>query len=97
MKIELRGLGSVEVSFEHVRFAKTDTASDYTVANVTYFPSNGAMEYCRGTATCSDCDQYCKRAGRRLALTRALRFSHLPRQIRRIIWTELQSRGVKFF
>lgn len=90
MKIQIGEGMEADVSFNHVRFAPSDTARDYTVAHVTW--EYGILI---GKAVCGKDDQYCKYAGRRMALTRAL--ACVPRENRRAIWTGLQKRGVRFY
>jgi len=80
----------VTVNFHHVRFGRGSTSRDYTVAILAY-----STEELRGVARCSKDDHYCRVTGRRLALTRAL--VNVPRETRKLIWTGLMKKGVRFF
>lgn len=90
MKIQV-GEGEAIVTFQHVRFSGVDGQRSYTTADITIQDRPCG----HGTAWCSRKDQFCKRTGRRIALTRAI--AALPTEIRRAVWTGLQAKGMRLF
>ena len=50
-----------------------------------------------GIAKAGHGDQFCKRTGRKLALTRALKQCNYDKTTRAKIWTVIKNRGVKIY
>ena len=87
----------VEISFVHRSKANYPNllVGETTSAHVTLFKAPGYLEKWSGTACVHPDDQYCKRIGRRIALTKAL--VGVDRETRRAIWNGLIQMGVRFF
>lgn len=95
MKIQIDEETTAEVTFVHENQANNPKiVNESTCAIVNIYHGELAVEYI-AFARLHPNDQYCKRIGRRVALTKAL--AGLPRGTRAMIWIQLQEQGVRFF
>lgn len=83
---------SIKIDWHHNVENKT------TSCVLTVTEKQGNMSFPREFVAISKCghgDQFSRKAGRKLTLTRVLKSSGLPKNIRTEIWAAIWSRGVK--
>lgn len=94
MKITLNnGLKEVKIMFRH-SLLRTNNSSPFTVALLDW-TTVGREGHAEARALVHPNDQFVKRIGRRLALTRAMKLASFNREERKEIWTALKAKGMR--
>lgn len=77
----------LQVLFDHTKISEDDEVAPSRWKAITYcYIVNGSGMLCSGKACCKVGDNFCRRTGREIALTRAV--SKLERPLRTQIWRQ---------